>query len=44
MFTLLQFFIISLVILVFGLCIAIKFPFEGATALIIIIVFLISIG
>ena len=44
MFTLLQFFIISVIILVLGLWIATKFPFEGVTALIIIIVFLILIG
>ena len=43
MFTLLQFFIISVIILVLGLWIATKFPFEGVTALIIIIVFLILI-
>ena len=31
-FTLLQFFIISIIVLVFGLWIATKFPFEGLTA------------
>ena len=44
MFTLLQFFIVSIIILVFGLWIATKFPFEGLTAAITIIIFLLSIG
>ena len=44
MFTLLQFFIVSIIILVFGLWIAERFPFEGLTAAITIIIFLLSIG
>lgn len=44
MFTLLQFFIVSIIILVFGLWIATKFPFEGLTAAMTIIIFLLSIG
>ena len=40
MFTLLQFFIISIIILILGLWIATKFPLEGLTGVVTIIVFL----
>ena len=43
MLTLSQFFIISLLLLIFGLWMATKFPLEGLTAFVTVIVFLISI-